>query len=457
MIRAFNYLTFGAILLAGIAVDTPDSLAQTEPRNPGYETPANFSQLPTLRFRPSAGRGSDTLRLIEMIEEAAGTRTRVPGPDIFGARIMFTNGTYRIRGIALESNVHLRFGRDVTLLLDESSVPGISGSTMFRLGGDIENVSIVGNANTRRVRLVAPATPSDPLDPAERFRAVSVGDATNFLIRNLEIESRFSRFSSIFLAAEGANPDESVDGPVPTQGEFSNVDSIGNNGGFGAIQMHAGRQIECNNIEAIGGVTLRLESGIANVTGIQDLSARNIRNVNGRCAVLFQPHSVRAHNRIRIRDVESTGSAFAIEFLNGFVSSRDRSLNRPEFTRPGRFRNLSVARVTANFGVAGNAQIRPAHFRLVPGNTLPFLPDLGDFIDGLRSNGDTIAGPPLAAIVDNAIDYTPSIVRSTVRSRGFPAGSRATILTRSTRDRNSEESSLRSGYRELNTMADALR
>ena len=78
--------------------------------------------------------------------------------------------------------------------------------------------------------------------------------------------------------------------------------------GGGAIEAHATNRIRFRTIRSVGGVTLRLETGIATFNGIQDRSARDIVNVNGRVAVLFQPHAVRSHNRVSVRGAEPIGS-----------------------------------------------------------------------------------------------------------------------------------------------------
>ena len=433
-------------------------MAQIAPRDVGYDTPANFSQLPRITFRETAGADSDTLRLQRAIRRASRMRTTLPGGGrVAGARLFLANGTYRIHNIMLESNVHLRFGPDVLLLEDQTTIPGLRGRDMFMLREGIRNGSFVGNSETDRVRIRAATRSSDPLE-RNSFRAFGIRDVNNFLIRNVFVDNQFSRFSTMILVAEGDNVSEVVDGPVPTRGTISNFTATNNPGGFGGIQMHAGSRIAYDNIRTVGGVALRLETGIATVSGIQDVTVTDVTSVRGRCAVLFQPHSVRAHNRIRLRDITSIGSATALQVLNGFVSSRDMALNRPEFTRPGIFRNVSVRGVTANFGSGEDAQVRPFQFRLVPESALPLIPpNLTSFIDGLPSNGDTLPTTPLAAVFDSALDYNVGIVRSTVRSVGFPAGLRQRFLNEDTPDRNDQERELRRDYRAFENAADAMR
>ena len=302
MFKTVSKVVCCVVFLTVIVAEQSTSVAQVAPRSPGYSTPANFSRLPTINFTERSGNRSDTRRLMAAIEDANDMRTSLSGGGTLrGARIVLRNGTYRLRGIKLQSNVHLRFGRDVTLLTDQSSVAGVRDEevSMFLLEGGIRNVSIVGNANSRRVRIFGPPIPSDPLEIA-RFRAMTVSGVENFLISNLTINNRFSRFSTITVLNEGNSAAEKVDGPVPTRGTFTNITASNNNGGFGAIQVHSASRVRFRNIRSFGGVTLRLESGIANVHGIQDLSASDIINTRGRTAVLFQPHSVRSHNRISI-------------------------------------------------------------------------------------------------------------------------------------------------------------
>ncbi len=414
MIKCLNCLIVALILVIPIVI--PEELmAQTAPQDAGYHPVVDVSQLPELEFSP--GPGDDTARLQAMIVEASETRSGPVGRRRSGARIVVAPGSYELRGVELLSDVYIRFRPGVRITLASGTTTG----NVFVLGGGISNVSLLtfGSSPTR---MFAPATATS-IDRPERYRAFSLGDVFNFEIVNFRVRSNLSRFSSISMS-----PDGGADGGVPTQGTIRRFRSEGNSAGFGAIQIHGCARMRFRDISSIGGVTLRLETGIENTAGITDLDARDIRCRNGRTGVLFSPHAIQSHNRIAISRVRTTNCAFAVEFNDGFVDRNSASMG-PEFTSPGRFENVRVSNVQATFGDSpgASAYVRSRLLDLVPERFLPVLPDNAlDFAEVANRAGNHFEARPIGVIYNRG-GYPVTL--SGLRSRGFPSDLEAPLIS----------------------------
>lgn len=329
----------------------------------GAEATAQYSEvtdpdsLPSVDFTPNGRRQSSELNaLIEMQSRRRSRNGR-------GGRIRIRRGTYSFSNIQMKSNVHLRFDRGVTI--------NPPSNEAFNCSGGIRNFTFVGPANFEILGTRA-------------RRAFVFRDATNFLVENFSVEKNFTRFSAIFMAANEVRGNAG-----PSNGTIRRLTVTESDGGFGGIQMHAAQSMNFNNIESTGGVTLRFESGIENDFRIGNITGRDIRSINGRSAALFQPHAL-DHGRVRLNDVSSDGSAFAVELRNGFVDENSRENG---FNSAGSFTNVILRNVRATFG-ARNAMIRPI--------SIPSIPrELSSTVRSFNS-GDTILGPSISAVFSTA-------------------------------------------------------
>jgi len=308
-----------------------------------------------------------------------------------GGRIRIRRGSYQLTGVLLKSNVYIRFDSGVTITSGENR------SAVFQLQGGIENVSLVGPANFNVLQIARQV----------RHRAFVCHGVTNFEISNFRINDNRSRFCSIIMSPMN----EEVNGATPLDGTVENITIDRASGGFGGIQIHAAQSVDFSNIRCDGGVTLRFESGIENNTGIDNIDARVIRSTNGRAAALFQPHAL-DHGTVSLRNVRSTGSAFAVIIRNGFVDQNSRENG---FTSAGSFERVTLRGVQATFG-ARNAMLRPASFPVIPAA-------LSSTVRNLRS-GDTIFGPSISAVFNTA-SYPVSFRGDDPLLRGFREQSNA--------------------------------
>jgi len=204
-----------------------------------------------------------------------------------------------LNGVDLESNVYIRFEPGVTIISPRQGV-----AAAFELADGIENVSLVGPATFNVI---------NPIDEEIEHRAFTLHGVRNFEIDNFVVNDSLSRFCAIIMSPRAFN----VDGAIPRRGSISNLTVNRAAGGFGGIQIHAARRVNFNNIESTGGVSLRFESGIENNSGIGGINGEDIRSINGRAATLFQPHALN-HGTVRLQNVSSVGSAFAVILRNGF-------------------------------------------------------------------------------------------------------------------------------------------
>jgi len=115
----------------------------------------------------------------------------------------------------------------------------------------------------------------------------------NFLIADLDVKDNFTTYCGITLTPLQTKR-ESKDWPVSraTDGTVRNCRIFNASPGYGLTQLHGAQSVHFEDIYAKGGVTLRLGTGaVGDKTAIYDISARNVVNEDGRCAVMLGPHS----------------------------------------------------------------------------------------------------------------------------------------------------------------------
>ena len=420
-----------------------DASAQiVAPRDVGYQQVLEPRTLPIITVGP--GVGDDTERVQAAIDKASAMRTGAGG-RLRGGRVFLRNGRYYLAGVKLKSDVYLRFGRDV--VIESRGARRGEESVVFTLASGISNVSVRGRSAEFPVRMVGPEIPTG-LDPILRYNAFRLNDVSNFEIANVKVYNGLTFFSTMSMAPEGRD----LDGKVPTGGTVENYNCLENPGGFGGIQVHACAGVLFNGISSDGGITLRLETGIESFAGITDVIARDIECTNGRSAISFSPHAVRSHNRIEIQGVRASGCGLAIEAHNGFVD-RNSPTQFSQFSQPGRFRNVSISDVVAEFGNEGRAVVNRQQLGLIPTNFLPVLPSNPlDFVDVRRRAGRTLEAIPIGIVLEPS-DYSIGLDRGSVVGIGFPAEVSPLIVNPSTPDRNPNVRSLRA---ELFALLNAL-
>jgi len=315
--------------------------------------------------------------LIDEVSELRGTRPV----------IRINSGTYRLNGIEMKSNVHIRVNRNVIIKV----VLGSRNSNIFETADNaVRNFSITGVNGRFTFDL-------RELEASKRVRAFAFTDIRNFKISNIRILDSNTIFSSLaFLLTGNSIPsvENVIDGlrngsitrkpvlvedpsnpiRVPTKGIIENITATNANYGYGSIQVQAGQNLLFRNIETTGGVGLRLETGINRmqilenlVPPLNEIYGVDLTATNGQAAVTLSPHTLK-HRKIVLKDITATSCEYGVALERGFVSSN--ATGRPQQNNPilaltpGRFSNATITNITVTFGQ--NAQLRSTRLRYIP-------------------------------------------------------------------------------------------
>jgi len=405
-----------------------------------------YQQPPTSGVRDFNEIASETgmqtsRRLQNLINEVSGLR---------GARpiIRINRGTYRLNGIQMKSNVHIRVNRNAIIKI----VLGSRNSNIFETVGNtrVVNFSVVGVNGRFRFDF-------RELDVSNRVRAFSFTDIENFRIANLRILDNNTIFSSLAFFARGSSipsVDDVIEGlengsitsrprlrenpadPIrsPSKGIIENIRQTGSNYGYGAIQVQSADNMLFRNISSTGGVSLRLETGVnfLQILGslaptLDEIYGTGITAINGQAALLLSPHTLE-HGKVVVENITANSCEFGVAIERGFVS---QSPNRPGQNSPvlgltaGNFANTTIRNITATFGQM--AQLRGARLRFIPcqlrvprnnANTVGVA-------TVLSADEESFAGPALVPI-ENAAGSSGGVGGYSVRIRnlnfsGYPS------------------------------------
>ncbi|NJB83667.1 hypothetical protein [Wenyingzhuangia aestuarii] len=273
----------------------------------------------------------------------------------------------------------------------------------------IENVSIrgVGGAFTIDYH---------NLKSKDRQRAIIVSMAKNFLIENMIVKDNYTVYCGITLSPSGEKVKDVKNWEVsrPTFGTIRNITHFRGSPGYGLVQCHGAQNVHYENLYSEGGVTFRLEVGANNKNvGVYDLTAKNIINKNGRCAVMLGPHSAK-NGIIKVDGVTSISSTYAVKVGDGHVKS-----GAPDQT-PGYFHDdSSITNIHAIYGKS--AQIKRSSFTDYP-SIEAYYNDLKVF-----SDYKFFEGPSIGAVENSALSFHVNI--SNITMEGFPYHNDKPIIT----------------------------
>lgn len=314
----------------------------------------------TQTINPSAGTGDDSQTFTDAIN-AVNTAG--------GGKVIVNAGTYRILEIDLKSNVHVDVNSGATFLPFNASTT--SNNALFSLDSNsgIDNLSIVGVGGNFTVDISSLAV-------SVRIRVINFRNCANFKVANFDIIDGQTEFSALAFGGNyittGSGQDRritSVRG-IPNGGIIENISITNAHYGYGLIQTQAGKNLLFRNLSAIGGATLRLETGF-NLLQFTDtynfeeikldnIWARNLENTNGQSALQISPHTL-DQGYFNAENITATSSEFAVVWAAGFLGQpeQDAGLTTGTFDNTSKIRN-----VTATFGQ--NAQMRDSRLRYIP-------------------------------------------------------------------------------------------
>lgn len=254
-----------------------------------------------------------------------------------GGKITIKSGKYHFRNVVLKSNIHITIESGTIIKMDHSE----KGKTvLFNIGKTdnqpiVENVKIIGLGTLKnRPKLI--------LEKKKNvfYRVFSIGYAKNVLIVNLKIEDDLTKAAAIAFnpskdGKESANIAENV--------TIANIELTGGSIGYGLVQTNVGKNLLLKNLSSQGGMTCRIEAhtGRQYDLGVDNIVVKNVASINGKAAVLLQPHSV-LNGRVLVDGAKSEGSTWTLFLKNGFVGKDSKRKARGIFAPSTTFKNISM-------------------------------------------------------------------------------------------------------------------
>lgn len=355
-----------------------------------------------------------------------------------GGTVFVNPGNYRFKNVYLKSNVFLLFDKGAIIKPFFSSGNKSQSMTIFNVGNSIDDgtLNIVSNTKVGCTNCGTNEKVTIDADGAlGNYKAFGIAQVQDFSISNFIILDNATKiagitFSPSFKGFYTADKQDNSGNPVldsngvqvtqqiptgvswsPLNGELSNLEISNAHPGYGLVQAQSCRNISFKNLKAQGGSTLRLETGAtiallpanidANLGVVNDIYAEGITSVNGRNAILFQPHT-RINGRVVAKNIRSFGSAFAVYapvgFLDGDVGKNLLDAN-PNYVK-GIYTDITIDDVVASYGsttaqLESDYQFYPQSYRnQSPLNNLPIF------------NGDSTLkiGPSIAVIGHRSVD-----------------------------------------------------
>ncbi len=238
-----------------------------------------------------------------------------------GGVLNIPKGEYRFANVEMRSNVHIVVDKDVIFYPAWNERHSVS---MLHFDRDELTGKILENASIRCAQDDSQFTVDFEIPSSTtnwRIRFATVGLVKNYLISDFKAIDNYSVYCAVSLSS-GKGDLSAFEVDRATDGEVSNCSIFNAHPGYGLIQMHSARRIFCEDLTANGGVTLRLETGAGNARGVFDVHGKNIKNVNGRMAVMMAPHRMK-NGSVKIDGVTSIGSTFAVKAGTGFDDEKD--------------------------------------------------------------------------------------------------------------------------------------
>lgn len=324
----------------------------------------------------------------------------------------------------LKSNIHLLIeagtviksfwpgGRKETVFVMDAELPPGKNASTEDEKAFIENVSIRGLGGRFTVDY------SDrPMQ--QGHTAVACRMVRNFLIADLDVQDNFTTHCGIYLVPTGSTAKDVNDWPVSraTDGTIRNCRIFNASPGYGLVQLHGAQSVYFEDLYAKGGVALRLETGaVGPQTAVYDVTAKNVTCEDGRCAVMFGPHSA-VNGVVEVDGVVSKSCAYAVTIGLGGV--KVEQLKYQPDAEDGSFAAESYVKdIRVIFG--RHAQIKTHSILAVP--TL-YYDDLK-----LRWFDKFFEGPSIAAVKDSTQGHYHVRIEN-VTMEGFQYNADKPILT----------------------------
>lgn len=342
-----------------------------------------------------------------------------------GGCLIVPKGMYRLAGINLRSNIHLLIdagtvikpywpaGTKTVVFNMDAERPSKKGMTEKQEQAYIENVSIRGVGGPFVIDY------SDRVyKKGEGVRGIITKMVRNFLIENMDVKDNYTTYCGITLTPMQTKYDSSKwEVSRSTDGTVRNCRIFNASPGYGLTQLHGAQSVHFENLYAEGGVTLRMETGaVGDKTAIYDITAKNITCENGRCAVMFGPHSA-MNGVVKVDGVLAKSCTYAVQMGKGGVKAAELKKN-PDAVDGIFAEGTSVKNIHAVFGMT--AQVKTHALMEIPEE---YYKDLN-----LRWFGKFFEAPSIGAVRDSTDGHYHVDIEN-VTMEGFKYNADKPILT----------------------------
>lgn len=341
-----------------------------------------------------------------------------------GGKIIIPKGTYSFSNVYMKSDVHLFFEKNTIIkpfCPKGEKVVVFNFTPQSRKGKKskkekekefIKNVSIRGIGGKFIIDY-------SEAEGKRGIRGIILKMVNNFLISDLDIKDNYSVYCGITLSPTSAKRNVSKEKwkvSRATNGTIRNCRIFNASPGYGLVQLHGAQSVHFENLYALGGVTLRLETGSGGAnTGVFDITGKDIVSENGRCALMLGPHSAK-NGVVKVDGVKSISSQYAVQVGQGGVKAV--ALERDPKSKPGSFaKGTSVKNIHAIFGT--NAQIKKHSMQIIPTEYYSSLK--------LWNDGKFFDGCSVGAVSDSSEEY--KVILENISQEGFKYNTNKNILT----------------------------
>lgn len=240
-----------------------------------------------------------------------------------GGRVIVPRGTYELGPVDLRSDVHVVFDGQSILRANVTGFQPTANINLFAFGDG--NGSSPGVSNVSMRSLGSPTRFIFDRFNHDRLRAFLVGDAQNFFISNFVIVDSRTRFSAVSFAWVGDTAGGTA--RLPIDGTVQHIRNNNAHYGFGAVQAQGGRNVEFRDIETVGGVAVRVETGFPVLNralgaegrrenSIDNLVTEDISCFHGQAALFLSPHTL-TQGSVVARSVRGIGSELTVLIEDG--------------------------------------------------------------------------------------------------------------------------------------------
>lgn len=383
-----------------------DYLASIEDNGRSYFTNYINDEEPVIFMSKSGETWSDQTKRLQQIINHASLKAK-------GGVIKLIGDEFRLGQIELKNNIRLEIDANATIFMMEKVLfdmgRGASNTYFPERQHNIEITSLQPNQ-----KFTIDVNKKDKKRNAIPFR---VGYVYNFSLSNFHIDDYYTIFPSVFIVADSDNRKEwnnQTYARTAFKGALINASANNVHTGYALVQPFSGKRLYFKDLDAEGGLTVRLEpgSGKSNdylnragqlVGTIADVRLINIHNSNGMAALFLKSHQ-KIISQIHATNITATDSAFSI---------MSNSSDSKEFER-GYFQDIKVDGIVRLDRTTNDilSDIGPSSQYYVPDSHLAELQALAlaDYEAGNRSNSNPIYSDlPLSPTEDYARRETRSI------------------------------------------------